>query len=65
MLTTIPELHPKLLLFPPYNLSDEHLAELIGVSLPTIKSWKYGTRVPQTAMKKLCYLVSLQLQPNN
>lgn len=62
MLKQIPELHPKQLLFPPYNLREEHLSELLGVSVSAIKAWKYGKRSPQIAIKKLCWLVAEKLQ---
>ena len=53
MITEIPELHPKDLLFPPYNLSSDSLAVLLGVSKYTVDSWKYNKRSPQVAIKKL------------
>ncbi|NEP85606.1 MAG: hypothetical protein F6K18_01505 [Okeania sp. SIO2C2] len=62
MITKIPELHPKDLLFPPYNLSADNLAALLGVSKYTVESWRYNRRSPQTAIKKLCYLVSEKLK---
>ena len=58
MITEIPELHPKDLLFPPYNLSSDSLAVLLGVSKYTVESWLYKKRSPQSPVKRLCYLVS-------
>ena len=62
MLKQIPELHPKLLLYPPYNLTPDILAETLGVSTHTVDSWRYGKRTPQTAIKKLSYLVAEKLK---
>ena len=57
-ITTIPELHPNKLLYPPYDSSTDSLAEVLGVSKYTVESWLYNKRSPQSPVKRLCYLVS-------
>ncbi|MDJ0554715.1 MAG: hypothetical protein QNJ68_09790 [Microcoleaceae cyanobacterium MO_207.B10] len=61
-MTPIPELHPNSLLLPPYSLSPDDLADILGVSPYTIDNWKYKKRSPKPVVKKFCYLLSQNLE---